>query len=243
MPDDSAPPGHGGPGPALVLWDVDHTLIRIGGGVSRALYEHAFREVTGRPLVALADMAGRTDRAITLETLRLNAVDRPERLLGGFYAALAEAAEALAGRMREVGEVLPGAREAVAAFAGRRAVQTAVTGNLRPVALAKLTALGMTGTVDLTVGGYGDDGSDRADLVRRARARAAGKYGFGFPGRRTIVIGDTPHDIRGAHDAGAFAVGVATGNTPAGALQAAGADIVLPSLTEHALLAHAVDGD
>ncbi|MEU6173428.1 haloacid dehalogenase-like hydrolase [Streptantibioticus parmotrematis] len=107
--------------------------------------------------------------------------------------------------MREVGVVLPGAREAIASCTARDAAQTAVTGNIRPIAMTKLTALGLGDGLDFSVGGYGDRGSDRADLVRRARKRASEKYGQDFAGTRAVVIGDTPHDVRGALDADALA--------------------------------------
>jgi phosphoglycolate phosphatase len=94
--------------------------------------------------------------------------------------------------VRDAGTVLPGAREAIASCAARDPVQSAVTGNLRPIALTKLAALGLGDGLDFAVGGYGDDGSDRADLVRRARKRASEKYGHDFAGTRTVVIGDTP---------------------------------------------------
>ncbi|MEU0838655.1 haloacid dehalogenase-like hydrolase [Streptomyces sp. NPDC005962] len=220
------------PEPSLILWDVDQTLVSIKGGVSRSLYERAFAKVTGKPLGELADMAGRTEQAIMVETLRLNGIDDPEALFDDFYAALTTAAEELKGRMREVGVVLPGARDAIASCAGRGAVQSAVTGNLRPVAITKLAALGLGDGFDFEVGGYGDDGSDRADLVRRARKRASEKYGYAFDGRQTVVIGDTPHDVRGALDAEALAVGVASGRSSAGELSGAGADIVWESLVD-----------
>ncbi|MGW2331543.1 haloacid dehalogenase-like hydrolase [Streptomyces sp. NPDC001700] len=220
------------PEPVLILWDVDQTLVSIKDGVSRSLYERAFEKVTGKRLGGLAAMAGRTEQAIMVETLRLNGIDEPEALFGEFYAALTAAAEGLEGRMREVGVVLPGAREAIGSCAGRGAVQSAVTGNLRPVAITKLAALGLGDGLDFEVGGYGDDGSDRADLVRLARKRASEKYGHAFDGRRTVVIGDTPHDVRGALDAEALAVGVASGRSSAGELSEAGADIVWASLVE-----------
>jgi phosphoglycolate phosphatase len=45
-----------------------------------------------------------------------------------------------------------------------------------------------------------------------------------------FVIGDTVHDIAAARANRAVAIGVATGTTPASALEAAGADLVLESL-------------
>jgi phosphoglycolate phosphatase len=220
--------------PRLILWDIDHTLVRVGGSVSRTIYERAFRQVTGKALGELADMSGRTEQAIMVETLRLNGIEQPEVLFSDFYAALATAAEQLADRMCEVGTVLPGAREAMASCAAQRVVQSAVTGNVRPIAMTKLAALGLDDGLDFAVGGYGDDGSDRADLVRQARKRASEKYGQNFAGNRTVVIGDTPHDVRGALDADALAVGVASGKNTSDELREAGADIVLASLTDFA---------
>lgn len=234
MPTDSATLVSHAHAPALILWDVDLTLVQIGGGVSRTIYERAFQQVTGRPLGELADMSGRTEQAIMVETLRLNGVDEPEALFDDFYTALATAAEHLNDRMREVGIVLPGVREAIASCAARGTVQSAVTGNIRPIAEAKLAALGLSDGLDFAVGGYGDDGSDRADLVRRARKRASQKYGHDFAGTRAVVIGDTPHDVRGALDADALAVGVASGKNTADELREAGAHIVLASLTDFA---------
>ncbi|AXI77530.1 HAD family hydrolase [Peterkaempfera bronchialis] len=232
MSTDNAASGQGRSDRHLVLWDVDHTLVRIGGGVSRAIYAQAFESVTGRPLNALADMSGRTERAITVDTLRLNGIDEPEVRFAAFYSALATAAEQQADRIREFGIVLPGAREALDSCAAHNIVQSAATGNIRPIAMTKLTTLAVGADLDFSVGGYGDDGSDRADLVRQARKRAAEKYGHDFAGTRTVVVGDTPHDVRGARDADALAVAVASGNSTAEELRQAGADIVLTSLRD-----------
>ncbi|MBP0685922.1 HAD hydrolase-like protein, partial [Mycobacterium tuberculosis] len=57
------------------------------------------------------------------------------------------------------------------------------------------------------------------------------------PGR-SVVVGDHVHDVRGARDAGAVCVAVATGRVSADDLRAAGAHTVLPDLTDpDALLA------
>lgn len=224
---------------ALVLWDVDHTLVRISG-VSRAIYEHAFKEIVGRPLGRLAIMTGRTERAIITETLELNDVEFSEDTVSRFYSALGIAAQALKGTVPGSGRALPGATDAIAALHHRNVVQSVVTGNLRSVTDVKLGAFQLADALDLEVGGYGDDGSDRAVLVRLARDRAEAKYRTSFAGKRTFVIGDTPHDIKGAHDAGVFAVGVATGASPVEALEECGADLVLRDLTDPTALRDAV---
>jgi phosphoglycolate phosphatase len=69
----------------------------------------------------------------------------------------------------------------------------------------------------------------------RARRRAAAVHGRSpveFDGTATVVIGDTPLDISAARSAGARAVGVATGSYSADDLAGAGADAVLPDLTD-----------
>jgi len=55
----------------LVLWDIDFTLIDAGG-VGTRLYRTVFRDMFGTELPGTADMAGRTDRAIVLDTLARN---------------------------------------------------------------------------------------------------------------------------------------------------------------------------
>ncbi|HEY8524035.1 MAG TPA: HAD family hydrolase [Acidimicrobiales bacterium] len=223
---------------ALVLWDIDKTLVDVSG-IGREIYARAFETVTGRPLRRIADMAGRTERAILADTLALNGVVETE--FDRFFEAMARAAHELRGRMREIGRALPGAREAIVALRRDGVVQSVGTGNIRPVAEAKLAAFGLTDGLDLDVGGYGSDDGVRAELVRRARARTGRKYGTDLPPDRVVVIGDTPHDIEGAHAAGAWAIGVATGASTADALAAAGADTVVADLTSPAALVATLD--
>lgn len=80
------------------------------------------------------------------------------------------------------------------------------------------------------VGGYGSDSADRGALTRTAIERCAVIHGHTAPPERVLVVGDTPRDIEAAHAAGAVAVGVATGKYTVDALQAAGADYVVPTL-------------
>ena len=64
------------------------------GRVTRAAYADAFRKVTGRPLVRLPQMAGRTESEIFFEALALNQADSTaagEEVLGRFAAELTSA--------------------------------------------------------------------------------------------------------------------------------------------------------
>jgi phosphoglycolate phosphatase-like HAD superfamily hydrolase len=143
----------------------------------------------------------------------------------------------------ESGMALPGAREALDALAAvPGVVQSVLTGNVRQVAEAKLTPLGLASHLDLAVGAYGNEHEVRAELVPLARARAAAAYRADFSGEATVLVGDTPLDVAAALAAGARAVGVATGQFAAAALEAAGADAVLADLTGTAQVIAAVLG-
>jgi phosphoglycolate phosphatase len=234
----------------LVLWDVDHTLLNAGG-LSSHLYGVVFRRIFGRELQAVAPMAGRTDRAIILDTLTRAGVPEPNNHLCAFAAELARQAPEFGRRVGERGRVLPGAAEALRELAARSnhrensdrsfvVVQSVLTGNLRPLAEVKLSALGLARYLDLDVGAYGDVHEVRAKLVPVARAKAAAAYGVAFPGEATVIVGDTPYDVEAAVATGARAVGVASGATPARELAAAGADAVLADLADTAAVVAAI---
>ena len=158
-----------------------------------------------------------------------------------FYVGLAAATRGLRERMKVRGRVLPGAREALDALAQTPGVaQSLVTGNIRPIAHEKLSSFGLSGWLDFEIGGYGSDGGVRSMLVCLARERSETKYGKAFAAERVVVIGDTQHDIAGALACGVVAIGVATGRTTAEELTAAGAHVVLPSLTDTEAVLHAV---
>ena len=184
-------------GELLVLWDVDHTLIDAGG-LSSHLYGMVFAELFGRELPRVAPMAGRTDRAIIVETLTMAGVASPRTYVPAFIEELTRQAPAFGERVRARGRVLAGVPEALAARArgpgagggagvsvagggagaggagGAGGVrQSVLTGNIRPLAEVKLGALGLGDPLNLAIGAYGDMDEVRAGLVQVARERAA----------------------------------------------------------------------
>jgi phosphoglycolate phosphatase-like HAD superfamily hydrolase len=225
-----------------VLWDIDKTLVDVGG-ISREIYAAAFAAVTGEDLERMPDTAGKTDRDLILASLRLHEIPEPDSLLADFYRALAEATQTRAVEIKERGRCLPGAREAVERLGLVPGVlQTVATGNIRPTAHIKLTAFDLVGLIDFEIGGYGSDDAERATLVRLALERAQRKYDAAWPAEHVFVIGDTPYDVLGAKANGVRTVGVASGRSTAGELQAAGADAVLASLEDTDALRQLVFG-
>jgi phosphoglycolate phosphatase len=225
----------------LVLWDVDYTLVNAAGLGTR-LYEDAFLELFGRELAAVAPKAGRTDRAITLDTLELAGVDEPGRWVDDFLAVLARRVAAVDGAETAHVRAVAGAPDAIAALAVAGLRQSVLTGNIAPLAALKLRAAGLGEHLDLGVGAYGDVHEVRAELVPVARRAAALAYGSDFAGLSTVLVGDTPLDVAAALATGARAVGVATGSFSAAEIAAAGAHAVLPDLTDTALVLAAVTG-
>jgi phosphoglycolate phosphatase len=212
----------------LVMWDIDRTLL-IGGGVAVDAWKTAFTAVTGIPWRTMAVTGGRTDRDISAEVFAVHGIDDCEPHLDGFFAAYADEVHANRHRFAEQGRLLPGVREVLAGLARHdHVVQTLVTGNIPPVAAAKIAAFDLTWAFDAEVGGYGTDDNVRATLVRRSLERAEAKYGHRFD---PIVIGDTVHDVTAALANGAIVVGVATGSTGADDLAAAGAHHVLTDMS------------
>ena len=226
-------------GDLLVLWDVDYTLLSAVG-LGNSLYRAVFRDMFGRDLAVIAPKAGRTDRAILVDTLALAGVSEPRAHVDDFLAALGRRVACLDGSVQAEVRALPGAAAAIAALAAAGARQSVLTGNIRPLAAVKLAAAGLGEHLDLDVGAYGDAHEVRADLVPLARQAARAAYGADFSGLSTVLVGDTPLDVAAALATGARAVGVATGSFAAADLAAAGAHAVLPDLTDASLVLAAV---
>jgi phosphoglycolate phosphatase len=209
------------------MWDIDYTLLR-GGGVAAKAWKAAFTEVTGVPWRNTPIFGGRTDTDICAEVFATHGVTdcTHER----FFARYVEVVHEIKHEFTVQGQLMPGVREVLAHLGDDpRVVQTLVTGNVPQVAAIKVAAFGLDGSFDAEIGGYGTDDSVRATLVRRSLQRARTKYGEDF---HPVVIGDTVHDVTAALANDAVAIAVATGTTTADELAAAGAQVVLPDLSD-----------
>lgn len=213
----------------LLLFDVDLTLIRTKG-IGRRAMDAVFERRTGL-VRATRDIRfdGRTDHAVFAEVIArhgLGGAD-PEaayRAIAGDYLAELEATIPAC-----EGEVLPGVFELLDALEGQPAAAGLATGNLREGARLKLSHFGLWDR--FLAGGFGDDSPVRADVIRAGMANLAKAASTDADPARTVVIGDTPLDIEGAHLAGARCLAVATGAFSVAQLLAAGADFALPDLS------------
>lgn len=225
-----------------MLWNIDLTLVDVAK-VVRPAYAEAFRKITGRPLVQLPQLPGRTEPEIFFDALARNGIslqdgDEAERLVAPFGAELASAIAARRDLIAAEGYLLPGAAESLAALAKADGiVQSVLTGSSRPNAAVKLRAFRLDRYLDFTIGGFG--GSDpypKAGLIEVARQRAEEKYKVRFASGVTFYIADSSRDVEAAKIAGVRSIAVASGRASTAGLRASGADAVLADLTDPASL-------
>ena len=118
-----------------MLWDVDYTLLSAGG-LGNSLYEAVFKDLFGRELTAIAPKAGRTDRAILLDTLALAGVAEPRAHVDDFMVLLGHRASAMDGGTQAYVRALPGATAAISAL-----VRTTTTSRLMPPSITATRAV------------------------------------------------------------------------------------------------------
>jgi phosphoglycolate phosphatase-like HAD superfamily hydrolase len=225
-----------------VLWNIDLTLLDVAK-VTRAAYAEAFATVTGRPLIQLPQLVGRTEPEIFFDALGRNGLSlradgEAERLLAPFGAEFATRLAARKGQLTTEGTLLPGAADAVAAVAKlKNVVQSVLTGSSRPNAALKLRAFGLDRYLDLAVAGFaGSEAYPKGALLRATRLKAEEKYKVSFAERATVYIADSPRDVEAARTGAAASIAVASGRATTSELREAGADYVLQDLTDIARL-------
>lgn len=218
--------------PALILFDIDGTLLLSGRAGLRAM-TRAFEKTFGiTDAFAGENFSGRTDWYLVSRALKNAGLpDTPEeheRFRRTYFPILAE-------EIQHPGTghkgLMPGARELLEALDEHDHLHLALlTGNYREAAEIKLQHFELGDFFEW--GAFSDDSADRNALVPIARSRAEI---YDIPGEaldRVIVIGDTPHDIECARVAGAKSIAVATGGFTLEQLRAAGADEVLQDLSD-----------
>lgn len=227
------------------MWNIDLTLVDVGK-VARDAFADAFGRVTGRPLAALPQLAGRSDTEIFFESLYLNDVppgmDEDPDLLARYSQALETAFASRQEDLVRSGRLLPGAGAAVMAVSEMPGVvQTVLTGTIKPNAVAKLRAFGLDGALDLEIGGYGSDAYPRGSLLMRVRHQAGEKYRAAVEQVPAVYVADSERDVEAAALGGARCIAVATGRATVAELRDTGADLVLTDLADTGQVLTAID--
>lgn len=218
--------------PALVLFDIDGTLLLSGRAGLRAM-TRAFQQAFGITDAFKGEsFGGRTDSYLVSKAL--TAAGLPDT--GEHHHHFRETyLPLLAEEIKHPGQghkgLMPGALELLDALQEYDHLHLALlTGNYREAAEIKLRHFEIWDFFEW--GAFSDDHHDRNALVPIAKTRAET---YDIPAEaieRVIVIGDTPHDIECARVAGAKSIAVATGGYTMEQLREAGADEVLKDLTD-----------
>jgi phosphoglycolate phosphatase len=218
--------------PALLLFDIDGTLLLSGRAGLRAM-TRAFDTTFGITNAFEGQhFAGRTDSYLVSRALQAAGLpDTPEqhqRFKANYIPLLAEEIEHPGTGHKGL---MPGARELLEALdLFPDAHMALLTGNYREAAEIKLQHFEIWHFFEW--GAFSDDAADRNALVPIACSRAET---YDIPPEaieRVIVIGDTPHDIECARAAGAKSIAVATGGYTVEQLREFGADAVLKDLAD-----------
>lgn len=136
---------------------------------------------------------------------------------------------------------MAGAKDALRSVARLDGVtQTVLTGTIKSNAMLKLRAFGLDKYVDFELGGYGEEPYSKASLLQVAQGRARDRLGVPFTADNTVLIGDSTRDVQTARIGGAKMIAVASGRSTAADLREAGADIVLPDLSNAAEVVAAI---
>ena len=216
------------PAPAVVLFDIDGTLLRRAGPHHREALEEAVRRVTGLDSsTEHIPVHGMLDRDIL--GLMLTGAGASAAAARRAMPAIVEVAQRIYRRTcpNLTRKVCPGARMLLYRL-HRRGIPTGlVTGNLTRIGWRKMECAGLRPY--LRFGAFAEMARDRAGLARLAirQAREAGCIG---PGTRISLIGDHPNDIQAARANGIQSVAVATGISTAAELAAHSPDLLVPDL-------------
>ncbi|MGH3734067.1 MAG: HAD family hydrolase [Micromonosporaceae bacterium] len=224
----------------LILWDIDHTLIE-NGGVSKETYAAAFEILTGSSPAHRPQTDGRTDPVIMRNLFAANGITFTAAYDDQLFDALVKAMASNRTTLMTLGSALPGVVDLLSEL--RRdpsIVQSVLTGNISDNARAKLESFDLDKYIDFEVGGFGSDDPVRSKLVAIAQRRASEKYGAVFDRTSTVLVGDTVRDVDAALHGGARIISVTTGIDDETVLRDAGADEVLPDLTDAAAFREAM---
>ena len=213
---------------ALVLFDIDGTLVRRAGPHHREALVHGVRRVTG--LETTTDgipVQGMLDPDIVAVMLRRAGAARAA--IGEAMPEILRAAERDYVRVCPVlqGKHCPGVEPLLERLTRRDVLLGLVTGNLTRIGWRKLERAGLRGY--FRFGAFGEMAKTRAGLARIA-IREARRRGWIARGTPVSLIGDAPADILAAQANRICAIAVATGLTAAEELRKHQPDFLLKNL-------------
>jgi phosphoglycolate phosphatase len=218
---------------AMVLFDIDGTLIRRAGPHHRqALVEAIRRTVSVETTTEGVPVAGMLDRDI-LATMMTRAGMKPGAIRKAMPMVVKRAQSIYVRSSPDLArKVCPGARRILERLQRKGAIIGLVTGNLSRIGWRKMDRAGLRPY--FRFGAFAEMAHDRPGLVRVAIRHARAKKWITRDSRISL-IGDHPNDVRAAKANGIRSIAVATGLSAFEELQAQAPDIIVPDLRSLAL--------
>jgi len=235
----------------LALFDIDGTLVLTGGAGRRAT-ARAFADLFGVDPLPEVAFAGRTDAAIFADIADRHGIATDRAAFDRFRQAYLEHLRYEIDQPGPSKGILPGVRALLERLSARSDVHVALlTGNLAEGARIKLEHFDLWGYFcgssgragqagQAGSGGFGDLATDRRDVYTAALSEVKSRMGLVFMPEQTVVVGDTPLDVAVAVATGARSLAVTTGGYDETTLRAAGADAVVPDLSDTRLVLEAL---
>ncbi len=218
----------------LVLFDVDQTLVSIGGGDVIAL-NAAFEQVHGiTDAFREFTFAGGLDLPLMIEAYRkwgimtVGAGEIPDlsEFKPAYFEHLIRTLETWADGM-----VCPGVPDLLESLASDPRVQMGLeTGNFKESAFIKLHRYGLD--VFFGEGGFGGDHFERREVVASAIAKCQERSGRIYSPGEIFLVGDTPRDVEAGRANGVRTLAVGTGNYTVEELGKLNPTYVLPDLSD-----------
>jgi phosphoglycolate phosphatase len=224
----AANPRSAAPAPALVLFDIDGTLIRKAGPHHREALVEAVRRTTGHETTTdNVPLAGMLDRDILTHML-LNAGATRAVIRRSMPDLIRHAESFYCTCGPDLGrKVCPGVRLLLLRLMRKNVPVGLVTGNLTRIGWRKMELAGLRQY--FRFGAFAELAKDRAGLVKIA-IRQARREGWIDRNSRISLIGDHPNDVLAAKANGIRSVAVATGVVNAADLAAHSPDILVDDL-------------
>ncbi len=219
----------------LILFDIDATLITTSGVGIRAMTD-AGRELHGPGFkVDGIEFAGRLDPLIIMDMFRASRVPYTDQSQLEFRRAYERHIRRRIVEPTTIARTLPGVHQLVDALEKVEHVTLGLlTGNFAETGSIKLRHCGIEPD-RFPVQVWGDESRSspprRQDLPGVALERYRSRYQRHIGGDRTVIIGDTPHDIACAKEHACRSLAVATGSFNVEALANHNPDHVVEDLS------------
>lgn len=216
------------PASALVLFDIDGTLLRRAGPHHRVALEDAVLHVTGR--AASTDgipVQGMLDGDILMRMMKAAGLE-PSQARAAMPAVMHKAQSLYVRRCPDLRRrVCPGAAAFLRRLSARGIPMGLVTGNLSRIGWTKMRRAGLR--EHFRFGAFAEQGRTRAALAKLA-VREARRRNWIPRGALVALIGDHPNDVAAARANGLRSVAVGTGAVSLSELAACEPDILVPGL-------------